>query len=166
MFISLLLTLPILWCRQLALFSKATKDDVIVIVFSSQFILGISILTGAIMLTLPIIQILSIGLGVSVESARVMRDVLRIFISVSGIPSGTAGLALISTGAMVQWRKNRTAVNFLHSVDVTALDSKSDDELHYLIEVALKRGKIDAADRISTHLLRRVENSTAIDARD
>jgi hypothetical protein len=162
MCISVSLTLPILWRRQLALFRKATKEDTKSIICSSQFILGVSILTGAIMLTLPIIQLVGIGLGLSVESARVMRDVFRIFIAFCTIPSSIAGLALISSGALVRRRNIKTAVDFLGSDPVAALDSKTVDELHYLIEVALKKGKIDVADRISTHLLRRVENSTDV----
>jgi hypothetical protein len=85
-----------------------------------------------------------------------------VFIAFSTLPSSISGIAVISSGTMVRRRKVKMAVDFLNSDNVSTLDSKTVDELHYLIEVALKRGKIDTADEISMHLLRRVENSTGI----
>ncbi|MDR3616087.1 MAG: hypothetical protein P4L53_21190 [Candidatus Obscuribacterales bacterium] len=162
MCISVSLALPVLWCRQLRLFCHGRQDDAKSIICSSQFILSISTLFFAILLTLPIIQLLGIGLGLSSESVRAMRDVLRLFVAFSTIPTSIAGVAIAMSGDMVRRRKIKTALDFLRSHDVTALDAKTVDELHYLIEVALKDKKIDSADRISMHLLRRVENSLEI----
>jgi hypothetical protein len=159
MCISLSLTLPFLLYRQIALFRQDSRENAKSILSTSQFVLSVSILFFALLLTLPIVQLVGIGLGLSSESVRVMRDVFRMFMAFSTIPTSIAGLAILSSGVMVQRRKVKAALNFLQFEDAAALDVKTVDELHYLIGVALKHGKIDAADRISMHLLRRVETN-------
>jgi hypothetical protein len=154
-FISLLLTLPIFWFLQLRLFQKSSAKCVKAIVSSSEFILAVALVTWAVVVSLPIVQFLLITAGLSKESVFIMRDLFRVSIAISTIPSSVGALAIVFRG--IRNTKEASKVLEGRNLSPSALNDKTDDELHRLIELALKLKNVAAADKISRHLLERVD---------
>ena len=111
---SVLLTLPLFWFIQLRFFQRSTRKDLKAIFFSSQFIFAVSLLTWAMVVSLPVVQFLLVGPSLSTEHAWSIRELWRACIALSTIPSTAAGLAIAFHGATRNTKEGVNASKFLN----------------------------------------------------
>ena len=156
--ISVSLGLPLLWFGQMKVLRAATGGTIRNTLLSSQFIFTASLFSFLLLVGLPLVQWLLITCGISGESFFFMRALFLMSFVFSTIPSSIAGLAVSLHGESFPTKKFRRAAKFLDKNDLSNLEKQTDEELHCLVDVALKSSKIDVADKISQQLLRRAES--------
>ena len=162
--LTLLTSLPLLCVMQSRVFQNVTGRDMKDIIFSTQFLFTTCLLLVLISVSLPLVQFLLVALGLSAESPFIMRDLLRMSVALSSIPASMAGMAVVFHPESSRAKEVSNALLFLDGNDFSSLRDKTDAELHSVIEMALEQKRIEAADKISRHLLRRTESSGGIDS--
>ena len=163
MTLSACISYPVIAVLQAQLLRTSTGKSLKSVVLSGQFVFCVSVLTSLILPGLAFFQWTLAALGSSLQDFYVARELLRDSVALATIPMAISGIAVAFTFKATG--KNATEKNSLalDSNDYLSLESKSDEELHMLVGMALKAKKLDVADKVSKHLLLRVEQCDEIE---
>ncbi len=124
---------------------------------NSQKIYEGCVLAWLIAISLPLVQFILILSGFSLQAPHDIRDLVRIGFG-EGHISLLFAMAIIAFHKTTIFTKDFSHVSKRLEVnDVSSIACKSDEELNYLIAVALRAEKLETADKISIHLLQRIE---------
>jgi hypothetical protein len=160
--LSTCISFPIIVVLQMLLLKSGTKKSLRAVICSGQFFFCVMVLTASIAPVLALEQWNSALHGTSFENLKATRELFRCCVALSTLPISLCAIPIAFSVQSVDKKELERISLALRNNDCSSLVSKSDGELHVLVNMAVKAKKLDLADKISKQLLHQIEHPTLI----